>query len=296
VAPINIVTPVGAFELLQGALLVGRLPECAVCLDDPLVSRMHLRFIVQGDCVLVEDLHSANGVYLNGVRVVSTAVLCEGDRLLIGTTEISLFEVRDASLTRLRAAPRFPGADAVSKPAPFRADAARPGMTLRLGDKAPAPVVDQMSRPPASFDRVAATARASALTMIGLLAERLASDGEVNEAVDVVSGQLRRILQGSNAGLAVPPEVAALAAHYALQVARWSGQTLWVDYVVELHLSARLLVASQTLEELARELSRVPTHDRLLFAYYVDAMRARAPQLSPEELLRVERLASLAGY
>jgi hypothetical protein len=245
--------------------------------------------------VLVEDLHSANGVYLNGVRIASTAVLCEGDRLLIGTTEISLFEVRDASLARLRAAPRFSGADAGRADArSMPATSARPGVALRLRDNQSAPVVNRISRPPASFDRVASTARASALTMIGLLAERLASDGEVDEAVHVVSGQLRRILQGSNAGLAVPPEVAALASHYAVQVARWSGQTLWLDYVVELHLSAGLLMASQTLEELSRELARVLTHDRLLFTYYVDAMRARAAELSPEELLRVERLESLA--
>ena len=106
VAPVSIVTPVGEFELLQGALVVGRLPECVVCLNDPLVSRMHLRIIVQGESVLVEDLHSANGVYLNGARVASTAVLREGDRILIGTTELSLFELRDSSRSKLRAATR----------------------------------------------------------------------------------------------------------------------------------------------------------------------------------------------
>ena len=279
VAPVSLVTPIGEFELQQGALLVGRLPECAVCLDDPLVSRMHVRIIVQGDCVIVEDLHSANGVYLNGVRVQSTAVLREGDRILIGTTELSLFEVRDSSTMRaVEARPSLLTGQHSVRPGLPRAQSA----SLK-----PSP-----SKVPASFDRIPSTARASALKMIGVLADRLAADGDFEEAADIVTGQLRRILQGANAGLSVPPDVAALASHYALKVARWTGQALWVDYVVELHLSGGLLMPASTLEEFGRESARVSTHyDRLLLAYYVEAMRSRSKEFTPEEQARVELLA-----
>jgi pSer/pThr/pTyr-binding forkhead associated (FHA) protein len=101
---VTVITPQGDMELGQGSLLIGRLPECDVLLNDTLVSRMHARISVQGDSVVVEDLHSTNGVYVNGVRVGHSTVLCEGDRILIGTTEFSLFESRDSSLMRLRAA------------------------------------------------------------------------------------------------------------------------------------------------------------------------------------------------
>jgi len=302
VAPVSIVTPVGEFELLQGALVVGRLPECVVCLNDPLVSRMHLRIIVQGESVLVEDLHSANGVYLNGARVVSTAVLREGDRILIGTTELSLFELRDSSRSKLRAAPAVERSAPHHPPPRLAPDApgarsARPGIALRLGaSKAPdLPSMGPVGRKAAlDFERLPTTVRASSLTMIGALADRLAATGEKDEAVYVLSGHLRRILQGANAGLAVPPDVATLASHYALLAARWSGQLLWTDYVVELHLSARLLMATSTLVEFEAASAHAQSYDRLLLAYYVEAMQALAPQFSAEERDRVELLACLA--
>lgn len=303
VAPVSIVTPVGEFELPQGALLVGRLPECTVCLDDPLVSRMHVRIIVQGECVIVEDLHSANGVYLNGVRVASTAVLREGDRILIGTSELSLFEVRDSSTMKAAVAPASARQEPPHQRAPFQLEA-RPSLSTERQQRTERPGLPRAqpwsagptpSKLPASFDRVPSTARASALKMIGVLADRLAADGDLEEAGDVVTGQLRRILQGANTGLSVTLDVAALASHYALKVARWTGQALWVDYVVELHLSGGLLMSASTLEEFSRESARVATYDRLLLAYYVEAMQGRSKDCSPEELARIELLACFCG-
>src|SRR5260221_7797961 len=104
--PVTVITPIGDVELGNGSLLIGRLPECDVLLQDTLVSRMHARISVQNTSVVVEDLHSTNGVYVNGRRVSHSAMLREGDRILIGTTEISLFESQDASLQRLRIARR----------------------------------------------------------------------------------------------------------------------------------------------------------------------------------------------
>jgi FHA domain len=295
IAPLSVVTPVGEFELPQGALLIGRLPDCSVCLDDPLVSRMHARIIVQGDCVVVEDLHSANGVYLNGVRVASTAILREGDRLLMGTTEVSLFELRTSSLMKVRVAlPIDPRR--VPRPPALPQRTVRVGVPLKVQERKTAtsvapPVSDKL---PVSISGVPTTARASALQMIGVLADRLASEGDLEEAIYVVSGQLRRILQGTNSGLSILPEVAALASRYALKVAHWSRQALWVDYVVELHLSAHLLMSAATLEEFGVGTVNLLSYDRLLLAYYVEAMRSRDAEFSAEELARVELLACFA--
>src|SRR5688572_6497419 len=93
-APVSIITPVSEVELREGSMLIGRLPECDVMVDDALASRMHARVSVRDDSVVVEDLHSTNGIYVNGTRITHSALLREGDRLLIGTTEISLFEAR----------------------------------------------------------------------------------------------------------------------------------------------------------------------------------------------------------
>ncbi len=292
VAPVTVITPVGDMELGNGSLLIGRLPECDVLLQDNLVSRMHARLSVQGDSVLVEDLHSTNGVYVNGLRVGHSTVLREGDRILIGTTEFSLFETRDSSLQRLRVARAQPDAleeQRYTPPAPAvrHPPPARPAMPARSATPAVPLSV------PRKADNVPSTARADALKMIGGLADRLAATGNLEEAAQVLSGHLRRILKGANSGLVVPPEVAAAASHHALTLARWTRQPLWADYVVELHLSARLVMNPVTLASFEDVISKLD-FDRMLLGYYVDGLKSRVDKLDPDERRRVDRLRFLA--
>src|SRR5512134_2905779 len=90
-APVTIFAPPQEIELREGSILVGRLPECDVVLHDGLISRRHARLSVHDSTIVVEDLHSTNGLYVNGTRITRSALLREGDRLLLGTTEICLF-------------------------------------------------------------------------------------------------------------------------------------------------------------------------------------------------------------
>jgi len=272
-------------ELGQGSLLIGRLPECDVLLNDTLVSRMHARISVQGDSVVVEDLHSTNGVYVNGVRVGHSTVLCEGDRILIGTTEFSLFESRDSSLMRLRAArpaSSIPG-DRVT-PLVHSVEILSTKSTRRLTPEPSVPLVV-----PPQLEKVPSTARADALKMIGGLADRLAATGNLEEAAQVLSGHLKRILKGANSGLLVTPEVASSASHHALTLARWTKLPLWADYVVELHLSARLVMSAVTLASFEDAISKLD-FDRMLLGYYVDGLKDRLEKLDMDERRRVERL------
>ena len=273
IAPVTVITPQGDLELGSGSLLLGRLPECDVLLQDALVSRMHARISVQHDSVVVEDLHSTNGVYVNGVRVGHSTVLREGDRILIGTTEISLFESRDSSLMRIRQARRVS-----SEPEPVQQSH---------------PVLRAPKLTPSGPEQVPSTARAAALQMIGGLADRLAATGNMEEAAQVLSGHLRRILKGANAGLQVPADVAGSASRHALTLARWTKQPLWADYVVELHLSARLVMSPVTLATFDDVVAKLGDFDHMLLGYYVDSLRERSATLSLDERRRVEHLAEL---
>jgi pSer/pThr/pTyr-binding forkhead associated (FHA) protein len=314
VAPVTLITPQGDLELMTGSILIGRLPDCELKLDDILVSRMHARISVQSDQVVIEDLHSSNGVYINGNRIGHSAVLREGDRILIGTTELSLFESRDSSLMRIRAArpassspeldrqaaPRGPEvstqpATLAKPPAPLR----RPSpikQTLKTASQTRLERQEAPTTPPRQMhvptrpEHVPVTARADALKMIGGLADRLAATGNLEEAAQVLSGHLRRILKGANAGLAVPTDVAAAAAHHALTLARWTKQALWADYVVELHLSARLVMSAPTLAVFEDVITRLDDFDRMLLGYYVDSLSDRQEKLDLEERRRLERL------
>ncbi len=282
-------------ELGSGSLLIGRLPECDVLLSDNLVSRMHARISVQGEGVVVEDLHSTNGVYVNGVKVGHSTVLCEGDRILIGTTEFSLFETRDSSLMRIRAARAIspvPSERVTPLVNPVetigsRSTARSPSRPMNV---VPSPVPLAVSVP---LERVPSTARADALKMIGGLADRLAATGNLEEATQVLSGHLRRILKGANSGLTVTPEVAGSAAHHALTLARWTKLPLWADYVVELHLSARLVMSAVTLASFEDAVSKLD-FDRMLLGYYVESLKDRLEKLDMDERRRVERLRFLA--
>ncbi|MBO1755684.1 FHA domain-containing protein [Allobranchiibius sp. CTAmp26] len=76
------------------ALTIGRGRGNSIVLDDMLVSRHHVRITADDDGLVLQDLGSRNGTYVNGHRVDRTA-LHEGDRLGIGATT---FEVRDGWL------------------------------------------------------------------------------------------------------------------------------------------------------------------------------------------------------
>jgi hypothetical protein len=65
------------------ALLIGRKPGADLVIADDLVSRSHARLTFEGDDLVVEDLGSTNGTYLNGVRITRGRAV-EGDRILVG--------------------------------------------------------------------------------------------------------------------------------------------------------------------------------------------------------------------
>ncbi|GGB14622.1 hypothetical protein GCM10011492_00330 [Flexivirga endophytica] len=76
------------------ALTIGRGRDNSIVLDDMLVSRQHVRITADADGLVLEDLGSRNGTYVNGRRVERTH-LSEGDRIGIGA---ATFEVRDGWL------------------------------------------------------------------------------------------------------------------------------------------------------------------------------------------------------
>jgi hypothetical protein len=73
---------------LTGDATLGRLPECDVTLRDPSVSRHHARIRSADGIWTIEDLGSTNGVKVGGERVVSTAVLADGDQIELGKVRL----------------------------------------------------------------------------------------------------------------------------------------------------------------------------------------------------------------
>ena len=68
---------------LGTGVTIGRLPDNAVIIDNPAVSGHHARVFQEGDRVILEDLRSTNGTFVNG-RPVTRHVLQHNDEVLVG--------------------------------------------------------------------------------------------------------------------------------------------------------------------------------------------------------------------
>jgi len=79
-----------AYDLTNGATL-GR-GDVEVQLDDPFASARHARISREGHVVLIEDLGSTNGTYLNDEPLTGPQPLHEGDRIRIGDCEFSYLQ------------------------------------------------------------------------------------------------------------------------------------------------------------------------------------------------------------
>ncbi|HVM35773.1 MAG TPA: FHA domain-containing protein [Actinomycetota bacterium] len=71
-------------------LTIGRSDKCHIVLDDTYVSQMHARIFGKEDGVVVEDLGSTNGTYVNRRRITSPTPVARGDRVKIGRTVLEL--------------------------------------------------------------------------------------------------------------------------------------------------------------------------------------------------------------
>jgi pSer/pThr/pTyr-binding forkhead associated (FHA) protein len=65
----------------------GRAPGCTVSVpDDTFVSQVHARVFNDHGNIIIEDIGSTNGTYLNGNRLTTATALHRGDRIQIGST------------------------------------------------------------------------------------------------------------------------------------------------------------------------------------------------------------------
>jgi hypothetical protein len=79
-----------AYDLGRGATL-GR-GDVEIQLDDPFASSRHARISREGHTLVIEDLGSTNGTYLNEEPLTGPQPLHHGDRIRIGDSEFSYLQ------------------------------------------------------------------------------------------------------------------------------------------------------------------------------------------------------------
>jgi adenylate cyclase len=82
------------------ALLVGRAMACDLPIADPTVSRQHAEVEISDGGVLVRDLHSTNGTYVNGLRVAGEALAPPGSRIAFGKVDFDIQEEEPADAAK----------------------------------------------------------------------------------------------------------------------------------------------------------------------------------------------------
>ena len=78
------------FRMSSGAVkTIGRAKGADLIIDAALISRVHCRLEAGKDGVVVTDLSSTNGTFVNGKRI-ERATLTNGDTLRVGRVELML--------------------------------------------------------------------------------------------------------------------------------------------------------------------------------------------------------------
>jgi hypothetical protein len=77
------------FEVAD-VVVMGRSDETDVVLQDPYASEFHLRLVAQENGLMLHDLGSTNGTYVNGRRVSAPTQLRRGDTIQVGKTVMEI--------------------------------------------------------------------------------------------------------------------------------------------------------------------------------------------------------------
>lgn len=93
----------GEFPLrMNREIIIGRSSDLDMVLVEDMVSRKHAKISTTNGEIVIEDLGSTNGTFVNGEKV-TRAPLSEGDRILVGTSIIKMIAVDPADVHQTEA-------------------------------------------------------------------------------------------------------------------------------------------------------------------------------------------------
>lgn len=266
-------------ELSEGHFVIGRSVGCQLSLDDPLVSRRHAVLLVAGDTVSIDDQGSRNGVLVNGVRIPGKALLQPGDRIMIGSQEITLLgpaserpefvgRALKQTLTRIPSPPPPP------PPAP----------DLDGGSGRPAPDTDADTT---------MVRRIQAFTMLSGVAEKALAMGRSEEAERLVAGPLSELVEACRAGKALSPSLVDVVARFAARLATATAKGTWADYVIELYQAQGRPCPAPVVDELNNAVRKVTALDLVRLRDYLTLLHEKQAAFGPAERFLLQRLEGL---
>jgi hypothetical protein len=143
--------PGQTFMLDQDLISLGRDPGSDIVISDPQISRKHARIRRQAGLLVIEDVGSTNGTFVNGVRLIDPHTLVNGDVINLGDAVTLTYHGQDIAVTERTAeqpaVSPAPPSHAPPPPSPPPAQAAAPPPAYAAAPPSAAqPVEEQKSR------------------------------------------------------------------------------------------------------------------------------------------------------
>jgi hypothetical protein len=253
---------------------VGRNASCQLSLDDPLVSRRHAIFELSGTGVTLEDLNSRNGVIVNGHRIEAKVSLAVGDRILIGSQELTLLAAREGTNVT---------GGGVGK-------MTLPKMKVNTPSSAfQAPQINQVEHDP----EPSMVRRADQFKLLSGVAEKALAMGKAGEAERLLASALADVIESTRAGRPLPPTLVDQAAKFSAKLATATGKGGWADYVIELYAAQKRPCPAPVIDELYNAMRKVTAVDLNRLRGYVAMLRQFLPRYGPAERFLFQRLEGL---
>jgi len=278
-------------ELSEGQFAVGRNASCQLSLDDPLVSRRHALLTVGPSGVEIEDLQSRNGVLVNGARIVGAVALQVGDKIVIGSQEMTLVQgqARETSAQKVTSANL-------------------PRMTLSRMEAAMQQPLSPQEQSSVSFSSVSIPSssgvteadpepsmlrRVDGFRVLGGVAEKALAMGRADEAERLLAGALTDVIEACRGGRRIPASLAEQAARFSAKLATTTGKGAWADYVIELYLGQGRPCPAAVIDELYSAFRKVSSVDVARLREYLDLLRENLPKFGPADRFLLQRLEGL---
>lgn len=105
-------------KLSDGVTTLGRHDDCQLRIKSSQVSRRHCALFEKKGLLLVKDLGSSNGTYVNGKRIQEQRVLEPGDEIMIGQVKLRVAKVGQVPPPLAPPKSSKPGDTAIVEPVP----------------------------------------------------------------------------------------------------------------------------------------------------------------------------------
>ena len=137
-----------AVKLADGITTVGRQDDCELRIKSSQVSRRHCQLFEKKGLLLVKDLGSSNGIFVNAKRIADQQVLQPGDELTIGQITFRVEKIGEPAPapTAQPLASKVSGDTAIAEA--ILDDSSEDEFEIDFDEEPAKPVVQAVTRPP----------------------------------------------------------------------------------------------------------------------------------------------------